>query len=137
VRLGSHGPDTRPIAGGKAANSKGVAIELTRTQVDEIVRRTGEAGGLSLLYSCARDPSWRSDVADSHYLQDHRLSRSLLNGLFVLACLPDDGGELGIVELAEMIDMKTSTAHRYAMTLVAAGLLERNPDSRKYRLVVK
>jgi DNA-binding IclR family transcriptional regulator len=34
-----------------------------------------------------------------------------------------------------MLDMNTSTTHRYVTTLLAVGLLERNSGSRKYRLV--
>ena len=33
-----------------------------------------------------------------------------------------------------MLDMNPSTAHRYLSTLLAVGLLERNPDTRRYRL---
>jgi DNA-binding IclR family transcriptional regulator len=31
--------------------------------------------------------------------------------------------------------MNTSTTHRYVTTLLAVGLLERDPSTRKYRLV--
>ena len=44
------------------------------------------------------------------------LSRSLLSGLLVLSCFPYDGGYLGIAELARMLDMNTSTTHRYVTT---------------------
>ena len=39
-----------------------------------------------------------------------------------------------IVELANDLEMSPSTAHRYALTLVELGLLERCPKTRKYRL---
>lgn len=66
---------------------------------------------------------------------DPRLSRSLLRGLAILARVAADGGrERGIVELATELGMSASTAHRYAQTLVELGLLERCPDTRKYRL---
>jgi DNA-binding MarR family transcriptional regulator len=65
---------------------------------------------------------------------DSRLSRSLLRGLSLLTCFGPDGGERGIVEMAADLGMSPSTAHRYAVTLVELGLLERCPDSRKYRL---
>jgi DNA-binding IclR family transcriptional regulator len=65
---------------------------------------------------------------------DHRLSRSLVRGLSLLTCFGADGAERGIVELAGDLDMSPSTAHRYALTLVELGLLERCPTTRKYRL---
>lgn len=65
---------------------------------------------------------------------DPRLSRSLLRGLSLLTGFGPDGGERGIVELAQELGMSASTAHRYAVTLVELGLLERCPRTRKYRL---
>jgi IclR helix-turn-helix domain len=65
---------------------------------------------------------------------DPRLSRSLLRGLSILTCFGPDGGSRGIVEIAEDLGMSPSTTHRYALTLVQLGLLERCPDTRKYRL---
>ncbi len=66
---------------------------------------------------------------------DPRLSRSLLRGFALLACLEAGGGGRGIVELADELGLSASTAHRYALTLVELGLLEQCPQSRKYRLV--
>jgi hypothetical protein len=67
-------------------------------------------------------------------LVDGRLSRSLLRGLSLLRCFRSPGVPRGIVELARELEMSPSTAHRYAVTLVEVGLLERCPDTRKYRL---
>jgi DNA-binding IclR family transcriptional regulator len=52
----------------------------------------------------------------------------------MLTCFGPDGRERGIVELARDLGMSPSTAHRYALTLVELGLLERCPKTRKYRL---
>jgi IclR helix-turn-helix domain len=65
---------------------------------------------------------------------DRRLSRSLLRGLSLLRCFGSSGAPRGIVELAGELGMSPSTAHRYALTLVELVLLERCPDTRKYRL---
>lgn len=65
---------------------------------------------------------------------DPRLSRSLLRGLSILTCFGPDAGSRGIVELARELGMSPSTTHRYASTLVQLGLLERCPETRKYRL---
>jgi DNA-binding IclR family transcriptional regulator len=42
--------------------------------------------------------------------------------------------ELGIMELATRQQLNPSTAHRIARALVAAGLLEQDPDTERYRL---
>jgi DNA-binding IclR family transcriptional regulator len=57
-----------------------------------------------------------------------------VRGLSLLSCFRPDGRERGIVEMAGELGMSPSTAHRYAVTLVELGLLERCPDTRKYRL---
>ena len=82
--------------------------------------------------------SGRADLSEAlapalERLDDPRLSRSLLAGLVMLASFPADGSYLGNAHLARMLDMNPSTAHRYISTLVAVGLLERDPDSRRYR----
>jgi DNA-binding IclR family transcriptional regulator len=62
------------------------------------------------------------------------LSRSLLTGLLVLRCFPEDGSSLGVKEVADIVGTKSSNAFRYMATLVAAGLLERDPKTRRYHL---
>jgi DNA-binding MarR family transcriptional regulator len=115
-----------------------VSIELTKAQVDEVVRAASEGGTMSVLLSALRAPDWpfalRSDGGAPEQLEDRRLSHSLLSGLLVLSCFPPDGGDLGIADIARMLGMNTSTTHRYVSTLVAAGLIERDPDSRQYRI---
>ena len=94
---------------------------------------------MSVLLSALRDPQWTLALEAEEWaypaqMEDQRLSRSLLSGLLVLSCFPPEGGYLGIAELARMLDMNTSTTHRYVTTLLAVGLLERDPGTRKYRL---
>jgi IclR family pca regulon transcriptional regulator len=94
---------------------------------------------MSVLLSALRDPKWTLsiDLDDATYpeqLEDRRLSRSLLAGLLVLSCFPTDGGYRGVAELAKTLSMNTSTTHRYVTTLLSAGLLERDPVTRQYRL---
>lgn len=94
---------------------------------------------MSVLLSAVRDPEWTLSLDSEEWsypaqMEDRRLSRSLLSGLLVLSCFPTDGGYLGIAELARMLDMNTSTTHRYVTTLLAVGLLERDPSTRRYRL---
>jgi hypothetical protein len=139
------------------ANDKrpSITITLTLAQVDEVVRAASRARAPSVatLIANSLGAQTRSD-AEPRAAQpgeapirapipvegpldedvDPRLSRSLLRGLSLLRCFPPNGSERGIVELAAELGMSPSTAHRYAVTLVELGLLERCPSSRKYRL---
>jgi hypothetical protein len=120
-------------------NAGKVMIELSKSQVDQVVRGAGEGGTMSILLSALRDPDWTLAVDSEDWtypeqMEDRRLSRSLLSGLLVLSCFPADGGFLGIAELARMLDMNTSTTHRYVTTLLAVGLIERDPATRRYRI---
>jgi hypothetical protein len=118
------------------AASQGRAPSISTLIADSLsapVRREdGRPGATSLVAARARRQLARgympSDTTDS------RLSRSLLRGLSLLTGFGPDGAERGIVELADELGMSPSTAHRYALTLVELGLLERCPRTRKYRL---
>lgn len=116
-----------------------VTIELSKAQVDQVIRTAGEGGTMSVLLSALKDPQWTLAVDSDEWsypvqMDDRRLSRSLLSGLLVLSCFSAEGGSLGIAELARRLDMNTSTTHRYVTTLLAVGLVERDPNTRRYRL---
>src|SRR5580700_9265526 len=116
-----------------------VVIELSKSQVDQVVRSAAQGGTMSVLLSALRDPQWTLALDSEEWaypaqMEDRRLSRSLLSGLLVLSCFPPGGEYLGIAELARMLEMNTSTTHRYVTTLLAVGLLERDPSTRRYRL---
>jgi IclR family transcriptional regulator, pca regulon regulatory protein len=64
---------------------------------------------------------------------DPRLSRSFEYSVAILECFTGERQTLGIAEMADMMGVSRSTAHRYALTLVALGRLEQD-DKRKYRL---
>ncbi|MFZ1155717.1 MAG: helix-turn-helix domain-containing protein [Solirubrobacteraceae bacterium] len=119
-----------------------VAITLSRNQVDHVVRAAlgeGAAPSMSSLVSgTGFHRSQAKQMLSSRYraLQNNRrLSRSLLAGLLVLSCFPPEGVDMGIKDISEQLELNTSTVHRYVLTLVAAGLLERDPDTRRYRLL--
>lgn len=68
-------------------------------------------------------------------MDDRRLSGSLLTGLMVLAVIPADGSYVKVTDVARRLRLKTNNVDRYALTLQAAGLLERDPapHTRRYR----
>ncbi|HTZ88334.1 MAG TPA: helix-turn-helix domain-containing protein [Solirubrobacteraceae bacterium] len=134
-----------------------ITIALSPTQVDDVVRAAarGRAPSISTLIAdslaeplagngdstrssrSSRKASARRAALVRGYMPasaDPRMSRSLLRGLSLLTGFGPDGEARGIVELAEELGMSPSTAHRYALTLVEVGLLERCPRTRKYRL---
>lgn len=112
-----------------------VQLELSRAQVDQIVRAASEAGSISLLLTGLGDSREALEKAQVEVGNtDANLSSSLLSGLLVLAAFPPDGSSLGNAEVARTMGMNPSTAHRYITTLVVAGLLEKDPNTRRYRL---
>ena len=52
----------------------------------------------------------------------------------ILNAFTMDDPELGVTELAERVGLHKSTVHRFMVNLDAAGLVERNPRSGRYRL---
>lgn len=67
---------------------------------------------------------------------DPRRSRSLEYGTAILRCYSGRRQTLGIADIAAVVGISRSTAHRYAMTLVALGHLEQD-SKRKYRLAAR
>lgn len=116
--------------------SSNISIELTRPQIDRVVRESGRGSGVaSLLRGLTED-----DTLASRYealSESPRLSRSLLLGLLVLATFPEDGGSLAVTDVATRLGMSPSTTHRYMTTLLAVGLLEQDPRTRRYKLPVE
>ncbi len=123
-----------------------IAITLSPAQVEEVLRAACSErprGVFSPIAAALADPRTRERARGSQAPpgraaedvdDDRRLSRSLMRGLAMLTCFAGDSDERGIVELAHELGMSASTAHRYAMTLLELGLLERSPRTRKYRL---
>jgi hypothetical protein len=128
-----------------------ISIKLSPRQIDDVMRAASRsrAPSISTLIADTLNAPLHPDGSErsakttppsrlSGYMPsgavDARLSRSLLRGLSILTCFGPDGGSRGIVEIAEELGMSPSTTHRYALTLVELGLLERCPDTRKYRL---
>ena len=66
-------------------------------------------------------------------IDDLTYSRSTFRAVFVLAAFPPDGSERELTAVARALGLSPSTTHRYVRTWTALGLLEQNPDSRRYR----
>jgi hypothetical protein len=133
-----------------AATRETVTITLSPAQVEAVVRAASNSRSpaVATLVTGALATRPSADARRAHAGvasgnghrpsfggddEDPRLSRSLMRGLSLLSGF-GPGTERGIVELAGELGMSPSTAHRYALTLVELGLLERCPRSRKYRL---
>jgi hypothetical protein len=110
-----------------------ISITLSPGQIEEIVRAAdpGRAPGFAALISAALG---RADEAGIPAYEDRRLSRSLLRGLAILTCFGPDEPTLGLMEIADRLQISASTIHRYVITLVEVGLLEQSPKTRKYSL---
>ncbi len=113
--------------------TSGITIELTRPQIDRIIREASDGEGVSGLL---RGMAQSGDLAARYAAlsESPRLSRSLLLGLLVLATFPADGSSLAVTDVAGKLGMSPSTTHRYMTTLLAVGLLEQDPRTRRYRL---
>ena len=111
-----------------------ITIELSRTQVDQVLRRRAQGGGVSSILHGLADG--RLTARYPALSASPRLSQSLLLGLMVLACFPTDGEALAVTEVAGRLELSPSTTHRYMSTLLAVGLLEQDPRSRRYRIPI-
>jgi hypothetical protein len=124
----------------REAGEQMVSIALSRNQVDQVVRAalgdSAAPSASSIVSGADFHGSTARQALSARYraLRDNRrLSRSLLAGLLVLSCFSDEGRDLGIKDISDELELNTSTVHRYVVTLVAAGLLERDPETRRYR----
>ena len=98
--LGAQGDELAPAPAGGSA----VSIELSTTQVDQVIRSASGGSRFSAMLSGLLDAreALRASLED---LDDRRLSRSLLSGLFMFASFPRDGSYLG-----NLIDARTPEA---------------------------
>jgi DNA-binding MarR family transcriptional regulator len=118
----------------ESSRDRRAVIELSSEQIDQVRRAATERSAVPALLSGLLSPSEAPKDTSHEQLKDPRISRSLLTALLILALLPLDRGLLGNAELARMIDMSPSTAHRYVGTLRAVHLVERDPATRRFGL---
>jgi IclR helix-turn-helix domain len=121
-----------------------VFIQLSEEQVDGVIAGVAGSAEPERRGERAARRSDRVDSATGHstqwifrpLMQDKSFSHSLLIGLEVLTCFPLDGTERGVADVAQQLNMNSSTVHRYMSTLLRVGLLERNPETRWYRVAM-
>jgi hypothetical protein len=123
---------TRPRKRASRSKDGPMLLELSPAQVDHVISAATDANSIQTVLLGLNGAGSEMHI-DSSSLDDVRLSRSLLSGLLVLAAFPADRSFAGNAEIAHELGMTLTTTHRYISTLVAAGLLERDPHTRKYR----
>ena len=115
------------------SDAREVTIALTESQVARVVRESSGPSGLAPAFSAAVGDPKTLAASVLPFLSDHGYSRSVLRALLVLAAFPADGAERELTVVAEQLSMSASTTHRYLRTWTAVGLLERDPETRRYR----
>lgn len=125
----SHATDTARVV--DRGEQTRVQIELTRRQIEDVLRAVTGEGTFGAMFAGLRGAP---EVVEANpaILHDRDLSRSLLRGLLVLASCPE---WVAVNEVARGLSLSASIAHRYMATLLAAGLLEQEPQTRRYRWV--
>lgn len=105
-------------------------IELSPDQVQGVIHSA--AGSYSTATLMLGLETIRNVFTDS--LGNQRLSKSLVQGLWILSCFPPDGSHIRLGAVAQATGISPSNVHRYVTTLVAAGLVERHAQTHEYRL---
>lgn len=105
------------------------SLVLNDAQIEQIIREAGSKHVSALLAKLSED-SLRKAIES---IEGNGLSQSLLLGLLIYTALPTDGSDLGINQLGRALSINLSTIHRYIATLLAMGLVKRDPRSRRYR----
>jgi hypothetical protein len=115
------------------SDERQVTIALTEAQVARVLREASGSAGLAPAFSSALSDPATLAKSVLPFLADQGYSRSVLRALLVLAAFPADGSERELSAVAHQLSLSGSTTHRYLRTWTAVGLLERDPNSRRYR----
>ena len=126
--------ENRTDAGGNDAPAvPEITVTLSTAQVEAVVHRATTLPALNSILAPALDEPEALTSVLRPLLQDDKCSPSVLWGLIVLAQFPADGTERELTTIAKEIGIGPGTLHRYLYTWTAAGLLERDTVSRRYR----
>ncbi|MGO4382760.1 IclR family transcriptional regulator [Specibacter sp. RAF43] len=79
-------------------------------------------------------PAPQADAGSSNGSSDSRGTSVIVNAIAVLRCFTVEEPLLGVTDIAHRVGMHKSTASRILATLEQEELVERDPDSRRYKL---
>jgi hypothetical protein len=113
--------------------TRDIAITLTIDQIAQVVHESADAGPLERILAGLDSMEELRRVVLALLGQGHKYSRSALRSLLVLTALPLDGTECELTEIADATGLATSSLHRYLKTWKAVGIVEQDPQSRRYR----
>lgn len=125
--------EQRQEVGQAGAAVRDVTITLCAAQVETVVRQATAPSSLGQAFAVALDDPEALTSFLRPLLEDNAYSRSVLRALIILAGFPADGSERELTAVAEQVGFSPATTYRYLHTLTAAGLLERDTNSRRYR----
>jgi DNA-binding MarR family transcriptional regulator len=117
-------------------SNSGLSITLTTAQATKLLREANARQSAADV-ALGLDVSPELLASASRLMSDERYSRSLARGIMVFASFPSDGKPLSVTDVADRLSMSLSMVHRYAVTFVEMGLLERDPVSRTYQRPVR
>lgn len=123
----------RVAAGEMPTAARGVTVILSAAQVEAVVHQATAPAALGHAFATALDDPGALSSFLRPLLGDHAYSRSVLRALIILAGFPADGTERELTTVAAEVGFSPATTYRYLHTLTAAGLLERDAESRRYR----
>ncbi len=109
-----------------------VTITLTDSQVARVVREASGGGLLAGLLAGLSDLNELQEAVRP-LLDDETYSRSAFRTVLTLAAFPVDGSDRALTEATVELGYPAATTHREVRSLLALGLLEQDPHSRRYR----
>jgi IclR helix-turn-helix domain len=111
--------------------SHGIAISLTRGQVNRVLQQAASSGARVDLDAFLPGPDELARRL-TRAIGDPNYSQSLIRAVQVLAALPADGSARELGAIASALGFSTSTAHRYLQTWVALDVVMQDGESRRY-----
>ena len=76
-----------------------------------------------------------SSLGESHEARPG--TQAVERAIAIMHCFREDATPLGVSEIARTVGLNISTAHRLMRALVAAGFLEQDPTTERYRLGIE